>query len=127
MADDVRSPGSAFDEPLPVRMLNEFAYCPRLFHLMHVEGRWADNAFTADGKAAHRRVDRIDHVLHGPRHEPGLGKEQEPVAGDPEPTIARSVSLTSTNLGLVAKLDLVSTDGDAAVPVETKRGHVPDT
>ena len=27
---------------LPVRMLNEFAYCPRLFHFMHVEGRWAD-------------------------------------------------------------------------------------
>ena len=27
--------------PLPVRMLNEFVYCPRLFHLMHVEGRWA--------------------------------------------------------------------------------------
>ena len=24
---------------LPVRMLNEFAYCPRLFYLMHVEGR----------------------------------------------------------------------------------------
>jgi hypothetical protein len=23
---------------LPVRMLNEYAYCPRLFHFMHVEG-----------------------------------------------------------------------------------------
>lgn len=38
---------------LPVRMLNEYAYCPRLFHLMHVEGLWADNAFTEDGKAEH--------------------------------------------------------------------------
>jgi len=48
---------------LPVRMLNEFAYCPRLFHLMHVEGRWADNVYTVEGKAVHRRVDKLDHVL----------------------------------------------------------------
>ena len=27
---------------------NEYAYCPRLFHLMHVEGRWADNAYTVE-------------------------------------------------------------------------------
>lgn len=48
---------------LPVRMLNEYAYCPRLFHLMHVEGRWADNAYTVEGRNVHRRADRIDHVL----------------------------------------------------------------
>ena len=36
-----------------MRMLNEFAYCPRLFHLMHVEGRWADNVYTVEGKQAH--------------------------------------------------------------------------
>ncbi|NLY02219.1 MAG: Dna2/Cas4 domain-containing protein, partial [Rhodopirellula sp.] len=41
---------------LPVRMLNEYAYCPRLFHLMHVEGRWADNVYTVEGRAVHRRV-----------------------------------------------------------------------
>ena len=34
---------------LPVRMLNEYAYCPRLFHLMYVEGRWADNVYTLEG------------------------------------------------------------------------------
>jgi hypothetical protein len=27
------------DDPLPARMLNEFAYCPRLFHLMHLDQR----------------------------------------------------------------------------------------
>lgn len=36
---------------IPLRMLNEFAYCPRLFHLMHVEGRWADNAMLSFGYA----------------------------------------------------------------------------
>ena len=43
---------------LPVRMLNEYVYCPRLFYLMHVDGRWDDNAHTAEGRHVHRRVDR---------------------------------------------------------------------
>lgn len=125
----------AFDEALPVRMLNEFTYCPRLFHLMHVEGRWADNHFTADGKAVHRRVDQLDHVLAAPGAEASddaaAGRDQDAAGdgdagGDAPPTIARSVQLASDSLGLTAKLDLVSTAGDEAVPVETKRGRVPD-
>jgi CRISPR-associated protein Cas1 len=109
-------------------MLNEFAYCPRLFHLMHVEGRWEDNAFTADGKAVHKRVDRIDHVLAGPGASSVDAEAAEPetAEGDDPPEIARSVSMSSESLGIVAKLDLVSTAGDEAVPVETKRGRVPD-
>ena len=50
-------------EQLPVRMLNEFAYCPRLFHFMHVEGRWARIVVPVEGKAVPRRVDKLDHVL----------------------------------------------------------------
>ena len=48
---------------LPVRMLNEYVYCPRLFHFMHVEGRWEDNVFTVEGRYAHRRQDKKDSVL----------------------------------------------------------------
>lgn len=112
---------------LPARMLNEFVYCPRLFHFMHVEGRWAENQFTEDGKAVHRRVDAFDHALPDAQEVPSepaadVGAE----AGDEPPTVSRSVSLSSDALGLTAKLDLVSTLGDEAVPVETKRGHVPD-
>lgn len=111
---------------LPVRQINEFAYCPRLFHLMHVEGLWADNAFTEEGRFVHRRVDRaIDGVLDrgdGAR-EPG---EPDAATGDEAPKVARSVSLASERLGLSGKLDLVATDGDEAVPVETKRGRVPN-
>jgi len=117
---------------LPVRMVNEFAYCPRLFHLMHVEGRWADNAYTVDGRHAHRRVDRLDHVL------PGVEVQAKSVTddargadeGDAPPEVARSVPLGSESLGLTAKLDLVSVDDAStppeAVPVETKRGRVPN-
>ncbi len=151
---------------LPVRMLNEFAYCPRLFHLMHVEGRWAENVYTVEGKAAHRRVDQLDHVLpdaHGiapaadvsdqeGAEETADGAAESAAAvptvatapakkrakataprgdGDEPPVISRSVPLDSQRLGLTAKLDLVSTapgpDGvPEAVPVETKRGRVPD-
>ncbi len=111
-------------QPLPVRMLNEYAYCPRLFHLMHVEGRWADNRFTEEGREVHRRVDRLDHVLPDP------GSDSDPdddAPGDDRPAVSRSVSLGSESLGLSGKLDLVATDGDEAVPVETKRGRVPNT
>lgn len=119
---------------LPARMLNEYAYCPRLFHFMHVDARWADNAFTEDGRWTHRRVDAEDDPL------PEAG-------GEDPPAVARSVSLGSERLGLTAKLDLceleagepqppgegnglfppdVAAGAPHAVPVETKRGTVPD-
>lgn len=119
---------------LPVRMLNEYAYCPRLFHLMHVESRWKDNAFTVEGRNVHRRADRIDHVLPDPDSDKaedeavseGDDGNSTDVGGEEQPTITRSVVLGSASLGLTGKLDLVSTADDEAVPVETKRGRVPN-
>jgi CRISPR-associated protein Cas1 len=113
------------DSLLPVRMLNEFVYCPRLFHLMHVEGQWADNVFTAQGQEVHRRVDRFDDLLPDPSSPKPGSAPATASDGDPPPEVRRSVSLSSARLGLVAKLDLVSTAGDEAVPVDTKRGRVP--
>jgi CRISPR-associated protein Cas1 len=117
---------------LPVRMLNEYAYCPRLFHLMHVEGRWADNVYTVEGRNVHRRADRIDHVLPNPdsakpedQAADGGNGENGDADGEERPTITRSVVLGSTSLRLTGKLDLVSTADNEAVPVETKRGRVP--
>ena len=43
---------------IPVRMLNEFAYCPRLAYLEWVQGDFADSADTVDGRHQHRRVDK---------------------------------------------------------------------
>ena len=42
---------------VPARMLNEFAYCPRLAYLEWVQREWADNVETLEGKHVHRRVD----------------------------------------------------------------------
>ena len=97
-------------------MLVEFAYCPRLFHLMHVQGRWADNAFTEDGRNVHERVDGAEDLLPVPTGDPG----------DAAPSVGRSISLSSLRWGLTGKMDLVETDGDEAVPIEYKRGQVPD-
>src|ERR1700722_19664703 len=95
---------------LPLRMLNEYAYCPRLFHFMHVEGRFEDNQFTVEGRHAHRRVDALDHLLPeaSDTKEVQQAKDQsDPVAGDDPPVVSRSVPLSSDALGLSAKLDLV--------------------
>lgn len=119
---------------LPVRMLNEYAYCPRLFYLMHVDGRWEDNVYTIEGKNVHKRVDQLDHVLpdlngsgngNKEENEDSQGKTEEP-QGDEPPTVTRSVALGSETLGITGKLDLVATADEEAVPVETKRGKVPN-
>ncbi len=42
---------------MPVRMLNEFAYCPRLVFQEWIQGEFVDNEFTVEGRFAHRRVE----------------------------------------------------------------------
>ena len=112
-----------------VDMVNRHTYCPRLNHLMYVEGRWEDNVHTLAGKDVHRRVDRIANLLP----EAAAAKDEAPdggdATGDEPPVIARSVSLGCEILGLMGKLDLVSADpeGGEAVPVETKKSRVPNT
>lgn len=108
---------SPMDVPalLPARMLNEFAYCPRLGYLMWVQGEFADNAFTEEGRWAHRRVDTDED---GPLPTP----EEDAEA----PKAVRSVMLSSEREGLVARIDLVELEGKRAVPVDYKRGKKPD-
>ncbi len=107
--------------PLPVRMLNEYAYCPRLFYLMHIDGRWENNLFTDEGRLAHKRLDAKDDALPEPAQTTADSE------GDPPFAISRSVMLSSDKLGLIAKLDLVETEGANASPVDTKRGRPPNT
>ena len=101
---------------IPVRMLNEFVYCPRLAYLEWVQKEWEDSSDTVEGRRVHRRVDRAGGSLPEPKEaEDGL-------------TIARSVELSSSALDLVAKIDLVEAEGGQVTPVDYKRGkrpHVP--
>jgi CRISPR-associated protein Cas1 len=60
MSQQVSPSAAVVDVPelLPVRMLNEYAYCPRLAYLEWVEGEFRDNLETREGTFAHRNVDR---------------------------------------------------------------------
>lgn len=95
---------------LPVRMLNEYAYCPRLFALMWVHQEWADSADTVRGNTVHRQVDAGGGSL--PRDSEA-------------PAVARSVELSDEGLGLIAKIDLVEAEGGKVVPVDYKKGEAP--
>ena len=100
------------DESLwPARNVAEYAYCPRLFYLMEVEGIHAPSADTEQGNRVHRRVDT-------PSSE---GVVRAAADGD-EPKTVRSLTLTSPSLGLTATLDLAEIDGRVAVPVEYRKG-----
>ncbi|HMV68456.1 MAG TPA: CRISPR-associated endonuclease Cas1 [Myxococcota bacterium] len=106
------------DEPdlLPARMLNEAAYCPRLFALEHLAGEWADNEHTVQGQNTHRNVDRPSAK--------GLPEPED----DPErPRAVRSVHLGDPGVGVVAIIDLCEIDADGrVVPVDYKKGEAPD-
>src|SRR6266567_1509403 len=58
-------------ELVPARMLNEYAYCPRLFFLEWVDRLWAPSSDTAEGDRQHRRVDAGGGAARAGRH--GLG------------------------------------------------------
>ena len=111
-------PELAQDLPLlPARMVNEYQYCPRLAYLEWVQGEWADSADTVEGRRAHRRTDKPGGEL----------PPAEEVDGETR-IHARSITLSSNRLGLIAKLDLIEGEGGAVVPVDYKRGkrpHVP--
>jgi len=99
---------------LPARMVNEYQYCPRLAYLEWVQSEWADSGDTVQGRFTHRRVDR-----------PG-GKLPESDSAEADEKIhARSITLSSNKLGLIAKLDLIEGEGDVVVPVDYKRGKRP--
>jgi CRISP-associated protein Cas1 len=99
----------AVPELVPARMLNEYAYCPRLFFLEWVDSLWAANGDTAEGDWRHRRVD--------------AGGGAVPLPDEGEVRAARSVDLASERLGITAKLDLIEGAGGSVVPVDTKKGR----
>src|SRR5439155_2404918 len=97
LAFELAAPPATAETPLvPVRMVNEYVYCPRLAFLEWVDGEWADSGDTEEGRRAHLRVDA------------GGGKLPAPAETEERPDfVARSVTLASEPLGTIAKIDLV--------------------
>ena len=97
---------------VPARMVNEFCYCPRLFFLEWVQGRFVDNADTVEGRWRHRAVDREEGAA--------------PLPEDGDITAAKSVMVSSEKLGVIARVDLIEGRNGVVRPVDTKRGSPPD-
>lgn len=102
--------GDPVPELIPVRVLNEFVYCPRLAYLMWVQGEWAENEYTHEGQYVHRRVD----------------KESGRVPYEVDENFqTRSLTVSCETLGLIAKLDLLEGTEDGVTPIDYKRGSPP--
>jgi len=110
------------DDLLPVSALQHLEFCPRRAALIHVEGLWAENAQTAQGRVLHRQVHESTAESQG------------------EIRIARGLRLCSRSLGLFGVADVVEfhprpDDAPGAIalpgrpgrwqpfPVEYKRGR----
>ncbi len=78
------------DSLLPLSGIQHFAYCPRQWALIHVEGQWVESLSTAKGRLVHNRVD--DPYLHETRG---------------QVTTERSIPLVSKKLGLFGVADLL--------------------
>ena len=131
--------GALYFEPptdsIPARMLNQFVYCPRLFHYEHVQGVFVESADTVKGAAVHRRVDKGKGALpeataaQKKKEEEGEEPETKERAEMREAGLkAKSVMMGSERLSVVAKMDLVEATlaGDGSVagvcPVDYKAG-----
>jgi len=107
----------AEEDLLPISALQHLLFCERQCALIHVEGLWAENRLTAQGRLLHERV------------------HAEDTEGRPGVRITRSLRLHSLRLGLVGMADVVEFHRDDAgvvlpgisglwrpFPVEYKRG-----
>ena len=94
------------DSLIPLSALQHQLFCPRQCALIHVEGLWAEDRATAEGRLLHERVDE--------------GRPER----RPSVRILRSVALRSLVLGVSGVADVVELTGrpPRPFPVEYKRG-----
>jgi CRISPR-associated exonuclease Cas4 len=79
----------AEEDLLPLSGLQHLAFCERQWALIHLEGQWAENRLTAEGRVLHERSDSGEGETRG------------------DVRIARGVRLRSLRLGLVGQADVV--------------------
>lgn len=110
----------AEDDLLPISALQHLLFCERQCALIHIEGFWAENRLTVEGRQLHNKA-------HGEKVGPRGGGRTESRAGA---RTARGLALRSFRLGLAGKSDVVEFHSSAApgapptpFPVEYKRGR----
>jgi len=94
------------DALISLSALQHHLFCPRQCALIHVEGLWAEDVATAEGRLMHERVD-----AGRPETRPGV-------------RIVRGLAIRSLALGVSGKTDVVELRGrpPQPFPVEYKRG-----
>ncbi len=112
-------PVSGDTQLIPARMVNEFVYCPRLAYLMWTQGEWAETGDTVEGHRVHARVEKPNAPLPAPQALEGDG------APEADKIVSRSLTLSSTALGVIAKLDIAEAEDGIVTPVDYKRGRRP--
>jgi CRISPR-associated exonuclease Cas4 len=105
------------DDLLPISALQHLVFCPRQCALIHVEGLWAENRLTVEGRQLHEKAHAAGDQARG------------------DLRIARGLLLRSLRLGLYGKADVVEfrpidtaqngpgeAKGRQPFPIEYKRG-----
>lgn len=92
-------------EPIPLSALQHYQYCPRQCALIHIERLWTENRYTAEGRLLHDKADQ-------PAAEKRKGVRT-----------VTAMQLANEALGIAGVADVVEFHGEAAYPVEYKRGR----
>lgn len=91
---------------LSLSALQHYLYCPRQCALIHIDGLWAENRLTIEGRHLHEKADSAEGRTRG-----GV-------------RIARALWIRSTRLGIVGRADVVEFPATGPPrPVEYKRGR----
>lgn len=102
-----------------MRMCNELVYCPRLFHIEHVQGIFVESADTVAGAGEHERAARRSPI-----------RKKAVLPADPEAdpwrgALPRSLEFESPAWGIRGRLDMIELTDDRAVVIEAKHGSAP--
>lgn len=96
------------EDYIQLSAIQHYVFCPRQCALIHVQGVWNENMFTAKGKIMHEKVDSGEDESRG------------------EKQILRSLNIYSKRLGLSGRCDVVEILGRGEditpYPVEYKSG-----
>ncbi|MBI5245488.1 MAG: CRISPR-associated endonuclease Cas1 [Elusimicrobia bacterium] len=104
---------------IPLRMLNEYVYCPRLFHLEFVQGLFRESADTVKGTYEHKKADANRPKVRRKNKEPESEAAEQPTF------FTKNLSISSEKLGITGKLDAVEEEGGHWAPVESKHSGGP--
>lgn len=96
---------------IPVRILTQFVYCPRLAYMESVQREFAYSADVVDGTQKHRNVDT---------------PAKKSIDSNQDTIHAKSILVSDEKLGIIAKMDVMEIHESVAVPIEYKRGQAPE-